>query len=58
MMRERKKINAKFFEKKKCNDYKFFTCKNQNINYCNDYKIKQTLKLNNKTERKQNNEND
>lgn len=44
MMRERKKINAKFFEKKKCNDYKFLLAKNQNTDYCNDYKIKQSLK--------------
>ena len=36
MMRERKKINAKFFEKKNVM-ITIFTCKNQNINYCNDY---------------------
>ena len=58
MMRERKKINAKFFEKKKCNDYKFLLAKTKISIIVMITKSNKSLKPNNKTERKQNNEND
>ena len=58
MMRERKKINAKFFEKKNVMITNFYLQKTKTSIIVIITKSNKALKLNNKTERKQNNEND
>ncbi len=52
MERGRKKINAKFFRKKKCNYYKNKLAKHPYFYFCSNYKIKNKANITTTTNRK------